>query len=158
MSYPPSDEDKIRKMFFGFCKTVLKNALSNYYRHETPYYAHESLVTDDKAFFDLRLTASNPYPSDYHVLQVDAFTAQIEDDRLYRSIKQLTENQQIVIILYYWYDLTEEEIAIQLKIPRPTIHYRKSQALRQLKKHLVKENPEHGIEPCHHSKRHTRKH
>lgn len=158
MLYPPSDEDRIRKMFFGFCKTVLRNALSNYYRHESPYYTHESLVVDDRDFFNLRFTVSNKYPSDYHVLRVDRFSAHIEDDCLYRSLKQLTENQLVVIILYYWYDLTEDEIATRLKTPRPTIHYRKSQALRQLRKHLMKENIKHGTESWNHPERHTREH
>lgn len=144
MPYPPSDINRIQKMFFGFCKKVLRNSLSNYYRRESIRYAHETPMQDDLFLSHHLLRTSDIHPSDYYVLQICCWSANIEDEHLYYALTQLPENQLVVIVLYYWYDLAEAEIANILHVPRPTVHYRKSQAIKRLQRYLTKEDSIHG--------------
>lgn len=126
-------------MFFGFCKTVLRNALSNFYRHESKRYKHEIPAQDELFLHHRHLSASDKYPSDYHILQVEGWIIHLQNDHLFHVLQQLPEKQLIVIILYFWYELTEDEIAKLLQTPRPTIHYRKSQAIKRLQTQLTQE-------------------
>ena len=61
----------------------------------------------------------------------------IADDelrRLYAAMKKLTERQKEVIELYYFKGMTQQEIADELGISKPGVHYALQGALKKLKK------------------------
>lgn len=54
--------------------------------------------------------------------------------RLYAAMGKLTDRQSEVIQLYYFKGMTQQEIAEELGISRPGVHYALQGALKKLKK------------------------
>ena len=49
------------------------------------------------------------------------------------AMKRLKQKSQNVIILKYWYEMTDDEIGKILNLKRTTVNYNKNAALRKLK-------------------------
>jgi RNA polymerase sigma-70 factor (ECF subfamily) len=65
-----------------------------------------------------------------------------EEDALWRATRSLSDRQQVVIVLRYYWDLPYAEIASILDIPLGTVKSRLDLALKSLRK--IMEEQEHG--------------
>ena len=61
-------------------------------------------------------------------------------DNIYAYVNNLTDAQQYVLSLAYYEGLTEDEIAVKLNIPLPTVKTKLRIVLNSIKDHLIKEN------------------
>lgn len=66
----------------------------------------------------------------------DEFRTMFERDALAAAVRRLPYEQQVVIALRYWRDLTVPEIAVRLGIPEGTVKSRLHTALRALERRL----------------------
>jgi RNA polymerase sigma-70 factor (ECF subfamily) len=70
----------------------------------------------------------------------DPFHAMHDRDLIGRGIEQLSPDQQVVIALRYYRDLSVDEIASLLGVPAGTVHSRLHYALRRLQGLLAADN------------------
>ena len=56
--------------------------------------------------------------------------------KLYRAIAQLEKDEQCLVILRYWYDWTQSQVADKLGISQQAVSYRELRILNKLKKIL----------------------
>ena len=57
-------------------------------------------------------------------------------DALPKAMEKLTSRQREVVIMYFWHDMTQQEIAEELGIAQPTVNGNIQLALKKLKKEL----------------------
>ena len=63
----------------------------------------------------------------------DAFGAVLDRDELERGFRQLSMDHRVVIVLHYLLDMTLEQIAEALDVPRGTVYSRLSRAMGSLR-------------------------
>ena len=88
-----------------------------------------------------QLYAMDEYPSDSTYFDVLEYRVAVKDDRLAEALAALPSKKRDVILLSYFLDMTDTEIAEKLKVVGSTIHRRRTSSLEELKLRLeVKED------------------
>ena len=80
----------------------------------------------------------------YEWFRVGDFSVEVRDDRLAKALRILPERKRDIVLLAYFLDMRDIEIAKQLRIVRGTVQYQRTKSLKQLKDYL--EGGEHGGE------------
>nr|WP_206536223.1 sigma-70 family RNA polymerase sigma factor [Amphibacillus jilinensis] len=132
---PNRTEWQIRCAFNAFCKRVLKNAAIDIYKERRRQQSKET------TFSDLTLVEANQLYSvdDYGEGNIEDFQIadkKITTELLAEAMHTLPEDKRNLILLYYFLHLSDEEISQQLNVPRRTVHYRRTSALKRLKRFL----------------------
>ena len=136
MAEAPSDAERMHRMFVGFCKTVIRHALQNFYRKEGNRYKRIRPTTDMEC--GTLQESYDYYPSDHYQMSIGRWKAEMDDEHLYSAIERLSYKQREVIVLYFWYGMKEEEIAGILGISRQAVNYRKNKAIQQIRDELIR--------------------
>lgn len=87
-----------------------------------------------KQIDELRVT--DKYPSDMNIFTVLNFEIGVENDLLAEALKNLSSTNRDIVLLSYFMDLSDTEIAEMLSIVRRTVQYRRKSSLNKLKKHM----------------------
>lgn len=58
----------------------------------------------------------------------------VRNDDISRALKKLPEQKRIIILMTYFLEMTEKEIADCLHLVQSTVHYHKADSLRLLRK------------------------
>ena len=74
--------------------------------------------------------------------EVDPFRAALARDEAGRLVRRLPPDQQIVVALRFWRDLTLDEVAERLDLPLGTVKSRLHYAMRTLRKELDRQATE----------------
>lgn len=134
---PNRNEWQKRCTFNGFCKKVLKNEAIDAIRENRTRSRRE--VT----FSDLSPQEENQlYTCDQYFVNDEAeksfFVAgrEITAKQLADALHSLPEEKRQAILLYYFFDMTDVEIAELMKIPRSTVQFRRTSSFELLKRFL----------------------
>ena len=134
---PNRNEWQKRCTFNGFCKKVLKNEAIDAIRENRTRSRRE--VT----FSDLSPQEENQlYTCDQYFVNDEAeksfFVAgrEITAKQLADALHSLPEEKRQAVLLYYFFDMTDVEIAELMKIPRSTVQFRRTSSFELLKKYL----------------------
>lgn len=131
---PHSHEEHIQHTFDAFCKKVLRNEARDYLdeimrRHkreisfsELPVEAMEQFATYDRYFAE---------GNTFNVLDCSIC---VEDDELAKAIANLPSDKRDIILLFYFCDMPDSEIAKVLNMVRSSVAYRRTSTLKLLKK------------------------
>lgn len=122
--------------FDGFCRAVLRNEARDCYRELERQARKEIMFCEmsKKAFNSLLIEDS--YSMDGATFQVLGYDIWVEGDTLVEAILSLTAVRQKIILLAYFMDMPEKEIAQCLDMPKRTVNYGKNMALSQMKKFM----------------------
>lgn len=134
---PNRNEWQKRCTFNGFCKKVLKNEAIDAIRENRTRSRRE--VT----FSDLSPQEENQlYTCDQYFVNDEAeksfFVAgrEITAKQLADALRSLPEEKRQAVLLYYFFDMTDVEIAELMKIPRSTVQLRRTSSFELLKRFL----------------------
>ena len=134
---PNRNEWQKRCTFNGFCKKVLKNEAIDAIRENRTRSRRE--VT----FSDLSPQEENQlYTCDQYFVNDEAeksfFVAgrEITAKQLADALHSLPEEKRQAVLLYYFFDMTDVEIAELMKIPRSTVQFRRASSFELLKRFL----------------------
>lgn len=134
---PNRNEWQKRCTFNGFCKKVLKNEAIDAIRENRTRSRRE--VT----FSDLSPQEENQlYTCDQYFVNDEAeksfFVAgrEITAKQLADALRSLPEEKRQAVLLYYFFDMTDVEIAELMKIPRSTVQFRRTSSFELLKRFL----------------------
>ena len=134
---PNRNEWQKRCTFNGFCKKVLKNEAIDAIRENRTRSRRE--VT----FSDLSPQEENQlYTCDQYFVNDEAeksfFVAgrEITAKQLADALHSLPEEKRQAVLLYYFFGMTDVEIAELKKIPRSTVQFRRTSSFELLKRFL----------------------
>ncbi|HDN2401287.1 TPA: sigma-70 family RNA polymerase sigma factor [Clostridioides difficile] len=126
------DEKTIEHQFDSFCKTVLRNYARYIYdenkRRNDYLVSLESLSLAELS----KLSILDDYDSNYICMVSYDYNIRIEDVLMAQAIGKLTKRKQI-ILLSFFLNMTNADIATLMDLSENTIHYHKTNALKELK-------------------------
>ena len=131
-----SYEVKVCMMFDSFVKKVLRNYIRNLQRNENNRHNHLSEIPFQQLIGVLAHWDS--YPSDVFVLCTNDISFEVKDEILYNALHELTKKQLEVLLLFYWCNQSEMEIAEEMKITTREVRYLMQNARKNIKEHYEK--------------------
>ena len=81
------------------------------------------------------------YPSDFQIFTLNDSTVGVESDLLSEALRNLTDKKREIILLYYFMDMNDTEIADLLKLNRSTVYRHRTSGLAFIKE-FMEENEE----------------
>ena len=125
--------EDVEKMFDTYCRRVLKNKLIDYKRaekrrrnNEISFAVLPDIGTEDEILIG--------------VINVGNKRCEIRNDELYRALMELPEENCNIILLYYFFDMTDLEISVRLGQKRTAVRNKRYRTLVALQKLLEDEN------------------
>lgn len=141
MKLLPSQMKTVRHQFDSICRKVLRDESRNY-KKQLARRAEKEINLSELSEAELgQLYAMDEYPSDSTYFDVLEYRVGVKDERLAEALAALPSKKRDVILLSYFLDMNDTEIAEKLKVVGATIHYRRTSSLKELKLRLeVKED------------------
>jgi len=127
---------RIRKQFDSFCKTLLKNEMIDYERarsYRLKYEISFSELTQEEL---KRMSTVDEYIVESEIFHVLDYDVEVKDELIGEALKYLPEKKRNVILLSFFMDMTDTEIAKHMNLVRSTIHHHRISSLQALKKIL----------------------
>lgn len=127
----PSYEKRICAMFDSFAKTVSRNYFRDLLRAEERRNKHFS---NEPVDYILELLGhKDTYSSDSFVLDADEHSCMVESESLYEALKSLPEKQRKVLLLDFWHEHTDEEIAKKMEVTTRTVYNLRQRAYKAIR-------------------------
>ena len=141
MKLSPSQMKTVRHQFDSICRKVLRDESRNY-KKQLARRAEKEINLSELSEAELgQLNAMDEYSLEDMVFDVLEYRVAVKDDRLAEALAALPGKKRDVILLSYFLDMTDTEIAEKLKVVGSTIHRRRTSSLKELKLRLeVKED------------------
>ena len=130
------EEWTVRHQFDRLCKLALKGEVIDYQRHMAYRQKHEMMLSELPMKEWSKLFTMDEYEFDSYRFQVLGYDIEVKDTLIAEALQSLTEKKRNVILLSYFLDMTEKEIAECMNLVQSTVHYHKADSLRLLKKLL----------------------
>jgi len=124
------------EQFDCFCKKVLKNYARSYDSCLARRKRQVCFLEDISEDATLLRYFSTPSYAENYIFRVMGIEIGVKNFFLGAALDQLEENRRDIILLAYCLEMTDKEIAEYLHSIRRTVTYRRSVALKQLKKLL----------------------
>lgn len=122
--------------FDGFCRAVLRNEARNCYR-EIERQARKEIMFSEMSKREFNsLLVEDSYSTDGATFRVLGYDIWVEEETLIAAILSLPETRQKIVLLAYFMDMSDQEIAKSLDMPKRTVNYGKNRALAQMKNFL----------------------
>ena len=130
---PHSHEEHIRHTFDAFCKKVLRNEARDYLDELARQRNREISFSDLPVEVMEQLSVCDDYFADDRTFDVLGNTVQIASDELAEAIAALPKQKRDIILLSYFLDIPDGEIAKALNMVRSSVAYRRSATLKLLR-------------------------
>ena len=125
---------RIRKQFDSFCKTLLKNEMIDYERARSYRLKHEVSFSELTEGELGQLKTDDEYIVESEMFRVLDYDIEVKDELIGEALKYLPEKKRNVILLSFFMDMTDTEIAKHMNLVRSTIHHHRVSSLQALKK------------------------
>ena len=136
----PSDFQKTVQCRFESClKKVVRRIVKDYQQElkrrkdkEVPFCELPDIIVEKLAVWD-------DYETDYTIFNVCGMDIKILDDELAEALKKLPERKRNTLLMYYFLEMTEKEIADLQNITQSGVFRNRYHALGTMKKLLKEE-------------------
>lgn len=137
MNEPERTEWQIRCAFNGFCKRALKNESINAHKEIRRRQAREINFSDLTPKEENQLYTREDFFADSEEEQTFFAGGKEWDAKtIADAIRSLPEEKRRAVLLYYFFDMSDAEIAELYQIPRSTVQYRRTSSFELLKRYL----------------------
>ncbi len=126
------EQDIVRRKFCNYCIKVMEG--------EALYYLRQLEKQREKevCFSDLTLEERNQLSAYDDLLEINYFQVMntdvpVRDEDISNALKKLPERKRMIILMAYFLDMTEQEIADYYHLVQSTVHYQKEKSLKMLK-------------------------
>lgn len=129
------EKDIVRRKFCAYCIKVLRGEALNYFDELKRKQKREINFSD---FFQKDLETLGYYDN-YEIAEnfiVLGNQVSIYDEGISQALKKLPSKKRDIILMLFFLDMTEKEIASCLQLVQSTVHYHKSDSLKLLRKIL----------------------
>lgn len=127
-------ELRIRKQFDSFCKKVLRNEMINYEIAKKRRQENEVLFSEMTMAEMEKLIVMDKHMEDIERFRVLDYDIEIRDELLGEALKNLPDKKREVILMSYFLNFPDGEIAREMNLVRSTVNYHKSSSIEILRK------------------------
>ena len=133
----PSDFQKTVQCRFESClKKVVRHVVKDYQKKLKRRQKEETLFCELPEIVVENLAVWDDYETDYTIFNVCGNDIRVYDDELAEALKQLSERNRETLLMYYFLEMTESEIANLQKITQSGVFRNRHHALETMKKIL----------------------
>lgn len=133
------DELTVMHQFDRLCQLALDGEAADYFRH-LEYRANYEVNFSDMTEQELdSIFVMDEYNLDNSHFQVLGYDIEVKDTLLVEALQALTEKKRNVVLLSYFLEMTDVEIARKMNLVHSTIREHRIRSLELLKK-LMEEN------------------
>lgn len=136
MELTPSQKKTVRHQFDSFCRKVLREEARDYLRELARRAAHEVPFSELSEEQMERLYALDEYPSEVIHFDVQGYDIAIGNEKLADALASLPDDKRDIVLLAYFLDMSDQEIADKLNLVRSTVQYRRASSLKEMKQRL----------------------
>lgn len=136
MELTPSQKKTVRHQFDSFCRKVLREEARDYIRELIRRAAHEVPLSELSEEQMERLCVLDEYPSEAIHFDVQGYDVAINNEKLADALTALPDDKRDIVLLAYFLDMSDQEIADKLNMVRRTIQYRRTSPLKEMKHRL----------------------
>lgn len=134
MGKPSFEEEmRIRHRFDRLCQMSIKGEAINYYKHMDYRRMHEVTLSELSEKELSRFFTMDEYNVENFRFQVLGYDIEVKDALIAEALKSLSERKRNVILLSYFMDMNDAEIAREMHLVRSTIHEHRKRSLEILK-------------------------
>lgn len=130
---PDRHDEHKQHAFDSFCKKVLKYEAFNGYREAARRQKYEISFSELPEEALEQLASYDRYPWEYTPFTVGGDVILIEDDRLAGALNMLPQKNRDILLMYFFLDMADREIAEHLHMARKTVNKRRLKSYRLLK-------------------------
>ncbi len=136
----PRNQDDIRHNFDSFAKKVLKRKAIEMQRQIKRRGEREITFSAMSEKELAKLAVTDAYFADEHVFSVLGESVGVTDLGLAEALQELPADRREIVLMSYFFDMTDREIADKLNMARRTVAHQRTTTLRDLKKILESED------------------
>ena len=115
MELAPSQKETVQHEFDRLCRMVLRGEGIDYDNHIVWRSKHETSLSWLSESQEGQLGVLDEYPCERFCFQVQGYTIPIRSEILANALVKLSEKKRDIILLAYFLDMTDQEIADKLE-------------------------------------------
>lgn len=131
-----SDGLTIRNQFDRICKLALKGEAVDYHRHMAYRQKHEILFSELPEWKLNQMFSEDEYETENQWFKVLGYDIEVKDALIAEALQSLSERKREVVLLSYFMDMSDAEIARKMNLVRSTVHEHRIRSLELMKKIL----------------------
>ena len=132
----PSQKKTVRHQFDSFCRKVLRDEARNYAKHIAWRSDHEVSLSELSEEQMTKLYVLDEYPSEQFHFHVQGFGVTVRNEKLADALNTLSDEKRDIVLLAYFMDMTDQEIADRLNLVRRTVQYKRTSSLEEMKQRM----------------------
>lgn len=133
---PERHEEHKQHTFDSFCKKVLKYEAYKGYRAIRHRQRLEVTFSELPEEAMEQLSSCDHYPWEFDVFVIGDDLILVENDALAKALAVIPDENRDPLVMYFFLEMTDQEIAERLHLPRKTVNNRRLKALRMLKERM----------------------
>lgn len=130
---PQGHEEHIQHTFDTFCKKVCRNEARDYLDEIERKQSREISLAVLPVESMAQLATYDRYFAEDNAFQILDCTVYVDNPEIAQAIATLPKDKQEIILLFYFLELSDYEIARRLNVLRRTVTYRRTSTLKLLK-------------------------
>lgn len=127
------EEQTIRHQFDAICKKALKGEAIDYHRYIAFRQKHEVMLSELTQKELNKLFTMDEYQYDMCHFKVYDYDIEVKDIFIAEALMHLTERKRNVILLSYFLEMSDAQIAREMNLGRSTVHKHRKRSLKLLK-------------------------
>ncbi|MFD1413403.1 RNA polymerase sigma factor [Oceanobacillus jeddahense] len=136
-----SYQTTIENQFDYICKRGMEDERKDYFKHLSRISKQEISFSDTGDHLLNQFSTIDHYDTDMQIFTLYDFNIGVENDLLSEALQNLTGKKRNIILLYYFIEMSDTEIAELLKVNRSTVYRHRISGLAFVKK-FMKEHAE----------------
>ena len=137
----PSDFQKTVQCRFESClKKVVRHVVKDYQKKLKRRQKEETLFCELPEIVVENLAVWDDYDTDYTIFNVCGNDIRVYDDELAEALKQLSERNRETLLMYYFLEMSDTEIADVMNYTRGAVFKHRRRALEAMKEILKEMN------------------
>lgn len=141
MKPQPSDQQQAQA-FDSYAKQTLKGAARNHYKKSKRLREREVSFSELTSTELAGLAVTDKYFADENSFEVLNWKIGVDNDALAEALNELPTGLRDIVLLYFFLDMTDKEIAECLKVANSTISYQRKSSIKKLRKIMEGSNDE----------------
>lgn len=129
-----SFEQDIENQFDCLSKKVINAVVKTYHRDMRRRNKHEAPFSDFQNLEISMIGVFDTYGCEHTAFNVLGEKVSVSDDKLVEALKKLPEKKLDIIMMFYFMDMSDMEIAEMLELNRSTVYRHRINTLKQIKK------------------------
>lgn len=133
---PSSFQTTIENQFDYICKRAMEDERKNYFLYLSRLAKREVSFSDVGDYLVNQFATTDNYSTDFQIFTLNGLSIGVKNDLLSEALRELPDNKREILMMFYFMDMSDSEIADLLKLNRSTVYRHRTSRLALIKKFM----------------------